>query len=503
MARKEITYNLPQALVKVAPQKHKRLEWGRGTGKSTVLADIIKEVVHEMPRGKGVIVGETYKQILTRTLPETKAGLEMLGYHQNVHYWLGKRPPKQYNIPTPIGAPDEYTHFMQWYTGFGFYLVSQDRDGTGRGLNTCFVLGDEAALLDKQRLDTDVLLTNRAFKNQFSHKQNYCGTVLASSTPLTAKGRWFIDQEELALKEPEKYLFLRASAYENIENLPADYFDLAKATLDDLIYTAEVENVRILGSVENCFFPTLNTERHTYVNFDYDYYDSLQYQVTKESITSAGDADVNKGDPLVIGMDFGSNINTLIAGQKKSNGFRFLKNFYAKFPKNQDHVVKDFLRYYGPHHKKEIFFYYDRSGNNTQGNTGTTLAEQAADLMRKAGWTVHMMTKGGYPFHEDIFLMCYIIFKGGGNIPVVEFNRDGCKETLVSMTNTPVKESYDSKGRKVIKKDKDSERDKKLPQEHATHLGDVVGYMLWGMFKHRYKSWTQRSSGLFIPNSII
>ena len=66
------------------------LEWARGAGKSTILGWFVKEAVKQMPRATGIIVGETYQQMLSRTLPSTKAGLEMFGIYEGIDYVVGK-----------------------------------------------------------------------------------------------------------------------------------------------------------------------------------------------------------------------------------------------------------------------------------------------------------------------------------------------------------------------------------------------------------------------------
>jgi hypothetical protein len=38
----------------------------------------------------GVLVGETYQQMLSRTLPSTKAGLDMFGIYEGIDYVVGK-----------------------------------------------------------------------------------------------------------------------------------------------------------------------------------------------------------------------------------------------------------------------------------------------------------------------------------------------------------------------------------------------------------------------------
>jgi len=83
------------------------LEWARGSGKSTILGWFVKEAVKQMPRATGVIVCETYQQALSRTLPSTKAGLEMFGIYEGIDYVVGKCG-RSLGYEMPFQSPDKY-----------------------------------------------------------------------------------------------------------------------------------------------------------------------------------------------------------------------------------------------------------------------------------------------------------------------------------------------------------------------------------------------------------
>jgi hypothetical protein len=196
------------------------IRWGRGTGKSTILALYISECVKQMPRSTGVMVAQSFAQIKTRTLPSTIQGLEQLGYYKDIHYFVGKKPPKSWKWPEPYEPPLDYSNSMYWYNGAVMAFVSQDGGAaSGRGMNVDWVVSDESALLDEEQFNTDVLLTNRggeekkAFYPDGSYKlfkdcSLHHSITLATSTPVTAKGNWIFKYEEQAKLHPEKVLFL-------------------------------------------------------------------------------------------------------------------------------------------------------------------------------------------------------------------------------------------------------------------------------------------------------
>jgi len=166
---KKVVLNTPQYYGVNAPQKYKSYELGRGTGKSTIISyDILRAAIH-MPRASGVLVGSTYTQILSKTLPSTKKGLGLFGFIEDVHYVVGKNGKKLgYNMP--FEAPNKWHNVIHFYTGFILILVSLEDPNSGRGINSYIVFGDEAALLNPKKIFDNVGSTNRATHPDFKKK---------------------------------------------------------------------------------------------------------------------------------------------------------------------------------------------------------------------------------------------------------------------------------------------------------------------------------------------
>lgn len=498
---KNLTYNVAQLFFLMSTQKIRILEWGRGTGKSTILAKSIIDCVCQMPRSTGVMVAATYQQILTRTLPSTIAGLEAHGYVKDIHYFVGMRPPKNWNWPEPYEPPLKYNRAMIFWNGTVINFVSQDNSaGSGRGLNTDWVIGDEAALLDEQRFQTDILLTVRGGMNKIavypdgsSKYYKDCplheSITLATSTPVTSKGMWILKYEEQALLNRNKVLFLRASAEVNRYNLGDDYFEKAKATMPDFLYQAEVENKRV-KRIEDGFYPTLDEDIHGYNDFDYEYY--MDQYVIGNGVDCAGDKDLDRDKPLIIGVDWGSKINCMVVSQADKSEHRVLKNMYVLEPKILDDLMtEEFIPYYKHHRNKVVYMWYDSSGNVGVANSRNTYAEQAKEKLEEAGWVVHLMTITRVNvMHDTKYYVLVKLLKGEAPYPTVKINKSNCKELLISMTNAPAKMGANE----TIKKDKSSERKKGLDQSHATHLSDAFDVIMFGMYAHY-----QESKQDFIP----
>ena len=470
-----LVFNWPQLITAVAPQPEKYLIWGRGTGKSTIIGWEMKEVVHDMPRSLNVIVGETYLQILTRTIPSTIAALERLGYIKDLHYMIGRRGPKSWKWNEPFQAPGDYTHAIHWYTGAVYALISQDR--SGRGLNTDSGIGDEAALLDEEKLNLDVLATMRGSDPRFMGRRKFMNKMFCSTHPLTPKGRWLYKMEQEAINNPAEILYLQASAEENRINLPDKWFRDQKRKMPSFLYNVEILNHRP-SQIEDGFYPQLK-DLHFYNDFNYTYYDGLNYNIDKSTIISKGDNDCNPDQELEISVDWGASINCMVVCQELGDEFRFIKNFFVKSPDILDNLFTDeFIPYYAQHRKRVIRFWYDRNGNSRIANSDLTFFEQAERLLRNAGWDVVPMSRGLDPPHQDKYLLWNVLLsETNRRMPRIRFNKSNCKELIVSMQNAPVK---DIKG---IKKDKSSEGKKEIPQEEATHFSDAADIIVYGKYR--------------------
>jgi len=135
--------------------------WGRGTGKTTSFAYWMQLIAHRMPRSNWAIVGRTFGQLQTIVVPQLIAALEMLGYYHGVHYVVGRPPDKKLRFEDPLQPPLKYQYYLQWITGTGFHLVSQDREGGGRGFNLDGVIADEGLTLIEDRFRKEIINANR------------------------------------------------------------------------------------------------------------------------------------------------------------------------------------------------------------------------------------------------------------------------------------------------------------------------------------------------------
>ncbi len=486
MKVKNVELNIAQLMAWKAPQKQKYLELGRGSGKTTYLGADALQLVKQMPRAAFAMVGSTYSQILSRFMPAIKEGLELFGVHENVDYVVGSMAGKKMGFKMPFQAPDAFNNIWHWSNGCIFQFVSLDHKDSGRGLNSYAIRGDEAALLDDEKLAINVKNTNRAKKAIFKNAPLLHSEVFTSSTPLTKKGKWFTDMEQEAIKDPKKVYFLKATAKVNMQNLRADYFEyMRQAYRDDMVYNAEMLNIRP-KEITDGFYAQL-TPRNYYSDHDLGYLETIapMKDLNGNSFNCKQDRDVHRKKPLIISVDWGANINSMTVSQLDDDIYRVLKEFYVKTPKILDHLfIEEFLPYYDAHQCKEVYFYYDRTGNNSTANSKMTYAQQAIAILKAHGWRVYKMTTGTNPSYMDKFQLINVALKEDGKvrgIPKIRINEPNCPNLIVSMENAEVIDRG-----KGLEKNKNSERRKGVDQEHATHLSDTFDYPFFSMFWSKF-----------------
>lgn len=490
--------------------------WGRGNGKSTMIAWIIHCVVQSMPRSSWAIAGNTYKQMLTRTLPSTVQGLEMLGYKRDVHYVVGVRPPQKWKWPVPHQPPLSYDNYISFYTGAGFHLISlSGGGGSSRGLNIDGYITDEHLLIDEEKLFTDVEACNRGNLGRWGSRMHH-GRFKFSSMPYAGQGEGLLQdgayiydmfpdrpmvQEQLhqlqldwvacehaeqrrelwrdiaALEKRMTFpvnpknglLYSEANSFQNMANLGFGYIRNLWETMPEYMFSVEVLNMRPT-KIRNGFYPHLSLTKHCYQDTKYTpiFTDAALAPVGDGSVL---DGDVDPAMPLRIAVDFGDRISIAVVGQQHPAEYRFVNNFHVLHPQLVKDLARKFAEYYAYHQRKVVYFIRDNEYGNRHGpGSRTTYNIEFADELRALGWHVNEVDLGRIPDQQLRYMMWQNVLKEESPAPPVRFNLVNCKETIASMQNAPV--TRDTRTNR-IKKDKRSERTRK-DQTQATHFSDAA-----------------------------
>lgn len=520
---------------------------GRGVGKTTNIGWIMHNVVTSMPRSANAFVCRTYLQALTRSLPAIIAGLETFGYRYGIDYLVGKEPPKSW--ARPYFQPLSYEHFISFPNGAGYHLVSQDRKGTARGFNIDSFIGDEGLNLIKQMLDDEISVANRGNLGRFSHSRYHHSETIVSSQPILPESKWLLEaaqyyriggqdyedyrnelcdillnivdantEEEMEyhwqfarkLKQEFKWhrhtdiipvtnekitsFFIDADVFDNIENLGWKYIRQQRASMSDLTFRVEILNA-IFTISEKGFYPDLS-DRHLYDIADYSGYDELIYtRDAGNKLSSLMDPSINPKLPLHIACDYGGSFNCMVASQEYSDEDRIVSDFFEYHPQKMEDVVKQFIKYFESHPKKEVHFWYDQTAIGTSGLVEYNYADEVQRLLRQAGWDVRPHYVGAAPPHPVKYqFLGKILSERDPSLPKVRMHRENCRATYNSMRMVAIKQ-----GKNGFEKDKSPERKQSVDQAKAPHLSDAVDQLLY--HKHSGKqagesTWSGAAVGL-------
>lgn len=472
--------HIGQLLATQAPQEFVVLEWGRGSGKSTIMAWFIQQAVRQMPRSKGALSGVTYSSMLSETLPSTLSGLEKLGWYKDVHYFVGRRSPHHgWDEPyEPPASATAWANCIHFYNGAVLVLISQDPGkAEARGHNFDWGLADEAAQQNEKRLGNEMWAAMRTWRPPFIKQPMYHKKVLVSSTPVKREGTWFLKYEDLAKREPHKYFFLRCDWRFNQANLrPGWAKEMRAAYSSEQQYQAEIYNVRPRLTV-NGYYPMLNRETHYYAANDERF--RRNFSTYERAATDCrADWDVDPDRPLIMSFDPGKAINAAVVAQLSANRRELwtVRDFWVISPSIIQQLFEEkIIPWYQPHRRKVVYLFFDRTAYHGKADSKETTSDIIATMLRKHGWQVHVLAKRGHlsqhlKFHEIGNILQEGNAERSPDLLRVRINRDHAYDTTVSLENVEAKEN----SKKQIEKVKLSERRAaSVPRQHANDLSDA------------------------------
>lgn len=459
-----------------APQPIKIFLGGRGSGKTTCEGGAQYQALVAMPRSKGFLSSTTYNQLLTKTLPAMEAKWQEMGLQEDVDYVVGRRPPKEFE--TPIQPPRKYENIVSWANGRCIELLSMDRPDLARGGSYTDGALDEAALVPWDHITKVLLPSLRGYRFHFS-THLYANLRAYTSIPWKPTGYWVFDFEEKAKADPDKYLFLESTAWDNVHVLGADYIRMLEQELPYLEFLVEVMNQRV-RKVRDAFYHKFDADHHTYT-VRYLYADS------ERGIATAGMADPHyKADELLdITFDFSGWFNCASVWQDGMEGKRraeyCLHQFFVKENEGKiGELIDKICTHYITHRFKIVRLWGEPRGHDKRPDSTETIYDKIAARFAKHGWKVEIRVPAGQvkQHKERCIYMNDLLAEETASMPVIRINDQTCKDLIIALQITAVKDDY--------QKDKLRERDRAFPQEHAPHFTDAIDYYL--MQKHQWRT---------------
>lgn len=413
---RKVYMNAAQQLIYNICARHTRITAARRFGKTDgVLAPFMARVTQSQPRGAGIWLGNSRRQLLIKTVPATLAALaRFAGWKEGVHYWWGQ-PPKKLNIPSPIIKPKDWSNVITTYTGFIWHLVSLEVRGSANSLTVNTIVGDESRFLRKDKIDSEVMPALSGINDPnhhpgFSEKNPlFKSTWFVSDAALTLSESWMDKEKEFetieVLDEIKKMLqdlkleprliklpkFVnrlnelrckafyvgRFSSLDNVDLLGESYIKDMKRRLPPSIFAISILNMTKVKSSDG-FYSNFDPETvHGYtsetpvifdttihkriastvlggqrINTDYETPDFDEIQKIKDC---SKDGDVMPYLPLEISFDYNANINWVVTGQQYEyegkDSLMVLNSMFTKNERKLGELCKDWCKYYEPHKK--------------------------------------------------------------------------------------------------------------------------------------------------------
>mgnify|MGYP001612000515 CR=1 FL=1 len=526
--KKQIHFNKPQLRSMTIEAPNEVAIFGRGTGKTIgILAPKSAQCYFKtMPRGTGVILNATFTQAFSRTLKELIRGWQMLGYVMDHHFLVGQRPTdkwkRKWNWKGPFAPPLDYKYFVTWFNGAVAQIVSQERVGSSNGISIDWIIGDEAKLLNEEKLKTELLPANRGIIPEFENNPYHHGITLTSDMPVGTGGRWLLDRIKAmdkeavnqiwqlqaikynlayvimpkataaGKKEIEKQIavinaeltslrknllyYHEASTIDNIHALGLDYIKQQLRDTTTFQFDTQILNIRPLR-MEDGFYPDLDEDLHGYFAEDESYFDNKIIDPFNASLDCRKDKDLDPDAALHIALDYNRRIHPIVTAQDNGKEIRFLKGIHSLYPGKLKEACALWCEYYKTHKKKVVYYWYDHTA--VGGKNDTEVCQDVIDALEKEGWIVIPMYTGQAPGHETKYRMWgHLLTEDGHYARVFRANRENCSNLLTSMGMAEAEARKDGFG-----KNKKSEHDTNFPAEDSTHYSDAADQMVFGMLE--------------------
>ncbi len=443
---------------------------GRGVGKSFTCGLSIYEMVQMFPGAKSYLMAATYSQLLTKTLPEIKEALRFLNLIENIHYVIGRQPPR--NFQKSYKKPEKWQHTMTFLNGHIVEFLSGDRPDLNRGGGYIGGHIDEVAMIKQQTFRTVVLPAVRGWRIKYGHQPMFEMHRFFTSMPWKPSGYWVLDYEKKAKENPKKFFFLETSAIENIALLGKEWFELRKAEMTPLEYAVEIENKRIT-KIPDGFYHKFDDEKHCYqAAYNYD------------EIIVTGEKDVDKNQAIDFSLDFSGKFQCGLAIQTtRKNKIKVLREFFVKGDEKIKELVRNFCKHYKNHPTKIVNVYGEPRGHDRQAD-GPSHYQSIAKYFKSHGWhCIIKATPAVAKNHIERFnLISEILDEDNPNLPRLRVNENHCMNFIIAIQTTDINPDFT--------KNKAKEKDPNFPQEHAPHLPDCIDNYI-----------TQRFSYLLVTNN--
>lgn len=440
---------------------------GRSFGKTFMMAIVTWLMKEQMPRARVGIGGVTVKMVKVVTIPMLKmAWRELFGLTEYKNetgfgdFVMWKEPPAHFD--KPFFEPEDWSNCITFSNGLcfeleGFKLTADEN----RGKNYDGYFVDEF-LTFKEEWMKIIIPTLRANPGKYSSTLHHT-FFFFTSPPVLKKQLHVWKYKGLAMKEPDKVLFIHGKTMDNIMNIPDDFIEKQRKALSKQVFEVEIEG-KELKQNESTYYPGL-TDKNIYEGY---------LEVAEDEV----DEFYAKDRSLIASLDYNAKFTSSTIFQQSGYENRCISNVFISNNKEgktmAESIGLEIGENFSGHRRKKIILVGDRNGHSKSAGTNRSMFEQTKVELESLGWEVSIQAASFNLKHKDKYVLVNDVLKESGVYPYkIRFHGRDAKSTLVSMELAPIDGDYN--------KNKDSERSG--DQELATHLSDTVDYFVVWLVK--------------------
>lgn len=528
-------FNRMQREAMMIRANQERYVCARGTGKSEGIdARFILQNVWAMPGSLGGLISPSYAKAWGNTLPAIIKGLAKWGYHQDVHFYVGRKAPESANFKKPHHAPQgsAWSNCIHFWNGTVLVVLSFTHSMSANSMSLDWVIGPEAKFLDYEKITAEVNPANRGNRDLFDYCPWHHSVLFSTDMPTSKRGKWILESEDKMIpghinlirtlyskiqeykqkeqtghvqrqvrelnqdlniarryqpvkkydpltKKKREYtvFFAEYDILDNLEILGEDFIWQMKRDNPDLIWRTAFMNERLF-KVANGFYSALNEDIHFYQPVDMtDYYD-LSFSLDN----CLGDSDLKVHEPLHVAFDSNAAISGACIGQRDGNKMRTLKSFFVKTPRKLPELCKDIAGYYAQKINRDIVFYFDHTFVWKNGKDDESYSDTIIRCLTEGGLRVTPVYIGQQPRHDWRHKEIDRALKGDPELLFPLFNLYNNEFLKIAMEQTGIRT-----GKNGFEKDKTPEStpdSPDAPDEHKTHITDAWDTLYVGMNYH-------------------
>jgi hypothetical protein len=511
----------------------------RGTGKSEGIdAPRLLQNVWSMPGSTGGLISPSYAKAWGNTLPAVCKALADWGYVQNLHYYVGRKAPSSAKFKLPKRQPlqEAWSNCIHFWNGSILVILSFANGMSANSMSLDWLLGPEAKFLNFDKIKSEINPANRGNVELFGYCPLHHGVSYTTDMPTAKMGRWILDKrDEMDVRHIAliKYLYAELKEYEvkldktehverqirslkrdlsiarqfqvpvvplagkqreytvfygeydvfdNLEVLGEDFIWEMYRDSPPLIWRTAFLNERLLR-VPNCFYSSLDDEKHFYIPTDptganFEEYSSGQ----KCSENCMTDYDLDSTEPLHIAFDANAAICTMSIAQVNDREMKTINSMFVKTPLQLSDLVAKFCNYYAAKLKHEVVFYFDHTFVWRSAINPDSYAETIEKAFELLGWEITKVYIGQQPPHEWRYLNINKALNGDDGFLKPTFNLYNNEYLKIAMEQTGVRS-----GKIGFEKDKLPEKEPdspEAPDEYKTHITDSWDTLFYGVNVH-------------------